>query len=256
MEGRRMPTGVERNSDFRTFRGWRGPMLIALLQVAPVAVQPSDDGFLGIGIGFSNSSYRQMRCINDVEYERRVKQTTISGLAEFIFPSGKAGISAFAGAISSTTVEIPEADFKDPRDGVFMAIRGGPEFDKSSVQVGLLLLPDHEGELRLLPNARLRVGEGSGIHMRIDVLNVSQPGQMPLTSLGLGFGTPGRNSVSGFLGYGLAPLANVRDANSNTTGGVFAEGSLAITRRIDLSLSAFAGNAQLLGAGLRVHAIR
>ncbi len=251
-------------------RNWGGVLTIAAFQIAPITMQRDDAGQLSLALGYGTGDFTQRLFVCfDKTWDRRVEHSTLSGIAEYISPGGKLHATVMAGNIN-TAVGPPRRflagpddvpSFAAPFDGYVIGAligtqfaRQGPEWPAIGIQAGVISFPRPGGRSRLEPSFRLRVHEAENVYMQFDYLTVNIPGQIPMSSLGMGFGNPDRSArPAGNFALAIPRIWENRDTDRLVLA-ARGEFSLPIGKRADITLGGVLGGGSLqhISGGLRL----
>jgi hypothetical protein len=250
-------------------RRWSASIALLAFQVTPVTVKPAADGRLDIGIGFSGDKYMQeaFGCDGAKLWDRPVESAVVSALVDYVHGNGMR-ISGFVGSAASKTGECSSSlqgscGFSTPFDGAFGGALIAREGKSFGLGVGIAMLPHSEytaaddytdpvAGQKFWPALHARFGNREGKYVRLDVNTVNAPGQVPMSSLGMGFGKKGVHSERGFIGIGVLPYPDVGEGIASViTGNV----AIPIRQAGDVLVGGYLGAGQARGfsVGARLH---
>lgn len=223
---------------------YRGLLVVAAWQLAPVTVQQDATGKVQVVMGYGAGRYEEVitSCEGDVLEEAKIPFGG-GGIAVDYLPSEQVRLTGYGGAVSND----PPASF-DPWDGAYFGTQMALEGRVLGIGGGPTRWPDGE----VLPNAYFRLGTREEMHLRIDVLSPSPPlGATGSMRLGFGYNDGIRRAFRVF--GGLAPCTA---ACVQSSGGVFLEVGMPLTSTLDLEAGAMMGDdpgQHAFAARLRLH---
>jgi hypothetical protein len=244
---------------------WRAPLAVVMYQAAPVGMQADEQGRFRLAVGYGGESYMQQAfsCEGALLDERRIRSSVVSGMADFAIGENTR-VWGFAGNASASVGGCRGGCYFDgPFDGSFGGAGLVGEHPKIGLGLGLVVMPrptppdnpHAPTSHKVLPTARVRLGNADGVHARFELLNVQTPGQVPIGVIGAGFGDQSGSRLSGFAGLGLGPHRNVGSGIAEVATLNFEVG---LTQRLDLMAGGMIGDGEFtsINAGLRMHFLR
>ena len=231
---------------------WRGVMLVAFLQAAPVAIVTDSEPRFVFGIGAGGVDYQQFfsSCAPGESVTRNVEMRTLTGLVDYLFENQSLRLSAFGGTIESEVFGDNTPRFRNPPDGGFAGVMGGIDTDRGAAQIGLLRMPTGSG-LRTSAVVHMRIGKRDGFHFQGDANVVRGPGQLPSTGVGLGFGDANGGQHSVHLAYLRVPLPHLEGSPRSHHNDFALEATVRAARGLSVAAGIMPG-VELWHAGVRI----
>jgi hypothetical protein len=220
----------------RSVLKYRGALLMALLQAAPVGVHVNENGRFALAIGMGGDRYEQetFTCDGAPLESRTVQSRTISGTVNVPL-RGNWSVDGFGGSASSDEPVCADAACSLPPafKGGFGGLRFRVDGADGTIAVGVASLPGvdidyvnstHEITREYVPTLLLRLGSMAPgkKHFRIEANGVPTPGALPMTTFGVGF--TGRDEVParGFFGLAIPPYSAAENGNLMVRGELLA----------------------------------
>jgi hypothetical protein len=249
----------------RFSRHWSAVVSLLAFQVTPVQVVKNANGQLEIAVGFGAEHYVQQSfdCDGNPVTERPVQTHIVSGIVDYR-SAGTLHISAFGGhtdanlgvcTTTNTYNSYPSCYLEPPFAGGFGGAIIAREGRRFGIGGGLVVLPmDPYGDGGAYPGAakksavqpalQLRIGNRERVQMLLDINTIRAPGEVPMSTLGVGFGRTGDVTQRGFLGVGLMPYV---DVGQDGPVALVGRAALPMSRSFDVIIGGYAGAGDLAG---------
>jgi hypothetical protein len=247
----------------RSVLKYRGALLMALLQAAPVGVQVNENGRFSLALGIGGDRYEQetFTCDGAPLDSRTVQSRTTSGTVNVPL-RGKWSLEGFGGSVRSDqpVCEDPGCSLPPAFKGGFGGARLRVDGADGTISFGLVSLPGvdidyvngtHEVTRDLEPSILLRLGSTAPgrKHVRLEMNGVPTPGALPLTTFGVGFAGKEESPAHVFIGVAVPPYSAAENSNVMFRG----EMLIPLGRRLFLDVGASANTSVWTGsAGMRL----
>ncbi len=215
----------------RLVRRWSASVALLAFQVAPVGVKQTADGKFDVGIGFGADQFLQesFNC-SEVSKAKRADREVESKVASAVFdylPRETIRLSGFIGKAAASVGACSPAiigncdgealldNFDPPFSGTFAGAQVGHEGKSGALGIGIATMPkgEYTGDSYtetttsqvIRPIFHVRLGDREKLYLRLDINGVRSPGQVPMSTLGVGIGRSGYHTERAFIGVGLLP---------------------------------------------------